>query len=332
MGFTFAWVAIARGQKADLLDRLNLEVIGDTDDETSERFAFAETSAGWSVLVMNDPPRDMHGFIRSLSPDGLSMSGLVVENVTYSELVGYQDGRVSWSVAYDPDKGKGEVVVQGAPPEPCERLRLKLAAEEAACDDKDVSYMFDLPLKLTEALSGYHPTGNDLTWQALGEKGAVRARPRPIVGGSMTEIMKAELLPVLWSLGWKSANDALYLHLKGQIVREIEARKETLWFGYGSGFESYISVHFMREEPTPSGTNRIVCGRGGYAPVRMPWWKRLSWSHFWAITQAPPPPEDPVAAAIEQAKAEILAIDDYLKTGQANPLVQVEVMERRAEN
>ena len=326
MGFTFAWIAIAGGQKADLLDRLGLEVIGDTDEETHEEFAFAQTSAGWSVLVMHDPPRDVNRLVTSLAPQGISLSGLIVENASYSELRAYQDGRLSWSVVRDPDKGKG-VVIQGAPPEPCEQLRLKLSAEEAACDDKDVSYLFDLPLDLTEALSGYHPTGNGLQWQVLGEKRAGGTKPLRTDHDSMSETMKAELLPLLWSLGWKPANDTPNLFRMRQIVREIGTRKETLWFKGGAGFETYISVHFMSDGPGPSEGSRLVWGRGGYAPVHVPWWKRFSWSYFWAVTQAPPRPEDLLAAAIDAAKAQIVAIDDYLRTGRANPLVQVEFRE-----
>ena len=69
-------------------------------------------------------------------------------------------------------------------------------------------------------------------------------------------------------------------------------------------------------EPTASGMIRRVLAYGGDAPI--PFWKRFTWRRFWELTQAPVP-ADPIAALVEQARADILEIDAYLKTGERGP-------------
>lgn len=326
MGLTASWIAIKGVDKEDLFDRLSLEEIGETTDEFSKDFAFAETSEGWSILLLGKWPPDINEIVAQAAPCGSALAGLMVENVTYSEVRGYSDGQLSWSVSRYADKGG--TIVHGDPPEPFLDIRQRLEAEQAASGRDDVDYLFDLPLDLAESLSGYYPGSAGQNWRVLGRKSQGKAKPDQ--ARSLTAAMRKELLPLLWSLGWTPAEETLDLYEPRQIVRELGTKKQTLWFDYGSGpLEVHISVRFVSETRTASGSIESASGHGGYAPVRLPWWKRFSWSRFWAISQAQSAPEDAVGAAIDKARAEILAIDDYLKTGVAGPRVQVTVRERQ---
>jgi len=118
---------------------------------------------------MKDSPPDLDEMVASVAPEGSSLWGFMVEAVTASELHGYRDGQLSWSVARDPDKGPG-LVVQETPPEPFDEIRRRLEAEQAAADTERVDFLFDLPLELAASLSGYRPGQGGLEWQILGPK------------------------------------------------------------------------------------------------------------------------------------------------------------------
>jgi hypothetical protein len=321
MGITLAWIAVKDGRKEDLLERLGLEEIGETSDEIDADCVFGETTEGWSVLVMKKPASDLDKAMGSTAPQGFSLCGLMSEVVMFSEVRGYIDGRKSWSVVHDPDKNP-TTVVHGDPPEPFYDIKRELEATQAEAGDEQVDYLFDLPMELTASLSGYRPSEGGIAWTVLGRKKAGAVKPGTS-RRSLSTAMTAELLPLLWSLGWQPANDHPKLYLEGEIVREIGAKKQTISFEYGDGPETYIHVLYRTTEHSDSGPSRQEAGTTGSPTPRVPIRKKLPWPFSWASVTVYPAPEDPIDAAIEKAKADIRAVDDYLTTGTLNPTILI---------
>jgi hypothetical protein len=330
MGVQLSWIAVKDGSMDEVLDRLGLEVIGEATDELGEDFLCARSDQGWSIVVMKKWPKKPDETTEIAAPSGSSLCGMMTEIAMFSELRGYENGRLTWYVTRDCDKGRGVIAVRGSPPAPFEDIKRGLEAKQVAAGDERVDYLFDLPQDLSVSLCGYGPYEGFSEWQVLGRKGKhATPRPRPTATAApyhaLVAATEADLLPLLWSLGWSKVNDPPILTQGDQIVREIGTQKQTILFDYGNGHDAYMRVVAWTTEPTASGMVRFVRAYGGDVPL--PFWKRFSWRRFWQMTQAPAP-TDPIGAVIEQARADIFDIEAYLKTGVRAPRVQIDSWER----
>lgn len=314
MGLQLSWIAVKDGPMEDILDRLGLEVIGEATDEVGLKLACGRTEQGWSIVVMEDWPKKPDQTMAALAPEGSALFGAMTEIAMFSELRGFEDGRLSWSITRDCDKQGVEV--KGVPPAPFDELRLTLEARQAAAGDEQVDHLFDLPPDLSARLCGYQPCEGISDWRVLGRKGKNDTPPPPLPVPSasyyaLEAAVKADLLPLLLSLGWSQGD---------QIVREIGEQEQIILFGYGSGREPDLRVVAYTAEPTASGMIRRGRVYVGDAPVAF--WKRFTWRRFWQLTQAPAP-ADRLSAVIEQAKADIFNIDAYLKNGVLSPHLRI---------
>ncbi len=315
MGVQLSWIAVRDGSMDEVLDRLGLEVIGKATDELGEDFLCTRSDQGWCIVVMKDWPKKPDKTAAVAAPSGPSLCGMVTEIAMFSELRGYEDGRLTWSVTRDCDKGRGVIGVRGSPPAPFEDIKRELEVKQAAAGEERVDHLFDLPQALSVSLCGYGPYEGLSKWRVLGRKGA-KATPRPPPQArpasyyALGAAQEADLLPLLLSLGWSQVD--------GYIVREIGAQEQSVLFDFGWGYD--LRVVAYTTEPTASGLIRRARIFGEDPPI--PFWKRFTWRRFWQITQAPAP-ADPIAAVIEQAKADILDIDAYLKTGVWSPRIRI---------
>ena len=156
---TLGWIAVKSRLKEDLLERLGLEIIGDVAIEIGEAYALTETPEGWSVVVFGKPPSNMDEIAAKGAPEGSSLCGVVVENVTFSEVRGYENGRRLWSVERDPGAGP-KLVVKGHPPAALADIEARCEAEQAEADNGDC--LFDAPIDLADQLTGYYPASAGL--------------------------------------------------------------------------------------------------------------------------------------------------------------------------
>lgn len=310
MGLQLSWIAVKDGVMEDILDRLGLEVIGEATDEIGLDLACGRTEEGWSVVVMVDWPKKPDQTIAKVAPEGFALFGAMTEIAMFSELRGFENGRLSWSVTRDCERQGVEVT--GFPPSPLNELWDTLEARQAAAGDEQVDHLFDLPKDLSTKLCGYEPGWGISNWLILGRKGRHDAPPpppppAPASRDALIAATKSELLPLLWSLGWSRGD---------RIVRHIGAQKQTILLGCGNDYELDLAVVAYTVEPTASGMVRRSEVRAVDAPV--PFLKRFTWRRFWQLTRAPPP-TDPIGPLIARARADILDIDAYLKNGVWRP-------------
>jgi hypothetical protein len=324
MGLNLCWIAVQHGQQAAILDRLGFEAIGETGDEIGVDYACAVLANGWFVFVTMDRSFLKDRLLAKVSSDGLWLGCEMSETVMFSRARAFQDGTLLWSVFHDPDQDRRGVLVEGVPPPEFRDIRQRLAAEQAMANDDTVDLMFDLPMELAASVCGYRAgETRGVEWTVLRKKAAGRTRASSRPANSLPAAMRRELLPLLRGLGWSLAHDPPSLSDPGEIVRELDDRKQTLWFDFGSGKETYIIVHFNSLEITSAGSRYSISGRTRDPPLRLPLWKRFTWRTLRTLTKPEPVVEDIIGAVIAKAKTEILAVDRFLKTDELSPCIYV---------
>ena len=336
MGLNLCWIAVQTGQKAAVFDGLGFEEIGEVGDEIGVDYSCAELPGGWLVLVATNRSFDMGQALAKSSTGGFALGCEMSETVMVSEARALEGGSLLWSVVHDPDRDDHDVTVQGAPPPQFDEIRQRLQAEQATPGNETVDYLFDLPVELAVSVCGYRAGQTcGLKWSVLQKKAPSRNKAPSRRPKSLSAAMKAELLPLLKSLGWSLANDPPGLSDPGEIVRRMGNQEQQIWFDFGSGQETYITTHFRSWESISTTSGYAVSGRSRNAPVRLPLWKRFTWTHLRELTRPFPVADDPVRAAIDKAKDEILAVDRFLRTNEAAPCVYVGFagpVERKAEH
>lgn len=324
MGLTLVWVAVRKSAGAALLRALDFERVGDASDELGSSYCCAETPEGWLVLTL---ARDGLASDQAVSQAPAAVEILAFEmneTVMFSGARAFRDGKLVWSVIHDPDRDWHGVTVEGTPPSQLVPIRKRLEAKEAADPEKDVDYLFDVPLDLSRALCGYQPLIDlGLEWSIVQKRSGVRtAGPAPR-RPSLLAGMRSELLPFLRSLGWEVQGDKPDLSGSGDIVRRIDGVKQLMWFDYAQGQETYIVVEFCTVDESGPAPWRSMDGRVVAPALSLPWWKRFTWKRLKALADAPPAPSD-VPSVLEQARREILIADTFLKTGETNGRIRAE--------
>ena len=71
-----------------------------------------------------------------------------------SRATGWKDGQLRWSVTHDAQKGLLHLDVQGELPPEFAAIRDGKLTEQAA-GDRDVDYLFDIPVEMARSVAGY---------------------------------------------------------------------------------------------------------------------------------------------------------------------------------
>ena len=303
MGVGLDWLAVRTEGRKALLDRLDLELAGEVSQEVGEGLVLATLPSGWLVLVgPADDPAILPNAGAASEACGEALGGQIVEAVGYSRLQRYEHGRLLWSVASEETSGIPER--SGSPPPLPE----------------DCATPFEAVLALSESLCGYRPgETSGLAWRSLVRRGAARPANG---GGSSLQRMRAELIPLLEDLGW-SAPPRPKMADAGVITRELGDHRQTIWFEYASGRETYIRVHFESADAQDSGRRGELGFVGAPRKEPLPVWKRFSWKRLAELSDYPPGPADPITAALDRAREEIPVADAYLRTGAPDRRIYV---------
>ena len=76
------------------------------------------------------------------------------------------NGQRVWNVVHESDNGIYHLAIEGSPPEPFPKIRddLTKSQDTEGGKDADVDYIFDIPVKLATALSGYSHDRANFDW------------------------------------------------------------------------------------------------------------------------------------------------------------------------
>lgn len=78
------------------------------------------------------------------------------DHVMVSSAEGWRDGVQLWSVEHDSDQGEEHLEVSGLLPAGFAAIRDRLLKKQRAAQDAD--YVYDVPIELAKACTGYHHT------------------------------------------------------------------------------------------------------------------------------------------------------------------------------
>jgi hypothetical protein len=165
MGWSITWCAV-REEKADqFLKQLGLSPTGETQESPQSLISMAKLDTGWRIIWYNKydcpflRPRDLG----ELSNDKDVLLCLVEEHVMASSAEMWSAGKRQWWLSHEGEGGPKGLAMDGDLPEsfPAIRNEMEEAQRAAGGDRAGVDYIFEIPLKVAEALVGFKHDADD---------------------------------------------------------------------------------------------------------------------------------------------------------------------------
>ena len=142
-----------------MLETLALRGTG-THEETAESpVVGAELPTGWYLVVAGDLGHRLMGdpTVQRLSAGCDVVTGDVEEHAMVSVATGWKDGQRVWSVTHDGQQDMYHLQTEGELPAAFTDIRDRLRSEQHAAGGRKVTvdFIFDVPVELAQALTGY---------------------------------------------------------------------------------------------------------------------------------------------------------------------------------
>jgi hypothetical protein len=177
--------------------------------------------------------------------------------------------------------------------------------------------MFDVPVRLGQALCGYctdqsPPVG----WTVL-EMGIGRHAPQP--APRLAAAIRSELLPSIHSLGWTPMGPPESQGVN--LARDRDGDAERMWLEW-EDVPPWCSIRVsfaVFDRLAPEAPMKLH-GKAG-----VPWpplWRRIL-NGLRSFSQKPPTYEDNVAATLARARDELLAVERLLTQGEPDPRLAI---------
>jgi hypothetical protein len=171
MGASLSWLAVRGPSAADVRTRLAVAPTGRFEEVPESAVSAAELPGGWTLVVMEGCDHTFIGddSLRRLSADGEVVAASVEEHVMASRAEGWKDGRRTWSLSHESEKGMDHLEEAGAPPQEYAAIKAGgLARQQAEGPTAEVDHVFDIPLTLAQRLTGYkHDEGGPDRFEIL---------------------------------------------------------------------------------------------------------------------------------------------------------------------
>jgi hypothetical protein len=155
MGYALVWFAI-QGKPRDqfLADAFYVDT-GDADDYFEADASVGDLPGGWTVLVCADFDLFTEETLRDWSAGGRLVACVVEEDALVSVATEWADGRLVWTASHDGAEGSDELEVSGELPPAFETIRAELLRKADDAGAGEVDHVFDAPLDLAEAITGF---------------------------------------------------------------------------------------------------------------------------------------------------------------------------------
>ena len=192
MGFRISWVGFKAVDKPALLAHLGFRDTGAPDEANEAPFSLAVIPTGWVILFSNDfdfaPAEHLIGLSAGMS----LVACQVHEGIMFSSAHGYENRQEQWGVWHDGgDAKKRDLKTTGHLPSAFTEIRQRLLAQQDADDKRQVAlpldqqnggaahgngpqllnpntmavdYLFDIPVDLAEAMTGYRHDRLKFSW------------------------------------------------------------------------------------------------------------------------------------------------------------------------
>ena len=184
MGWAITWCAVREEKAEQFLNQLRLSPTGETEDVPESLISMARLDTAWRVIWYNkyDCPFLKPQDLGVLSSDKGVLLCLVEEHAMASSSEMWSQGKRKWWLSHEGEDGPKGLATDGDLPEsfPAIRKGMEEAQHAAGGDDAGVDYIFEIPLKVAEALVGFkHDEDNT---HVIDRQYVVLSRPAPARG------------------------------------------------------------------------------------------------------------------------------------------------------
>lgn len=159
MGYAISWLAVRTDSESSVLASLGLEKTGQTEKIPDSNWSITRMR-DWVVIWSNsyEPRR----FRRAGSKlDGEVIICDVEEHVMFVSVAAFKNGTMSWRVVHDARQARNHLEIEGTPPESFALIQREQFARVS--EDRDVDFIFDIPVRLARELVGFRHDGEAST-------------------------------------------------------------------------------------------------------------------------------------------------------------------------
>jgi len=185
MGWSITWCADLEGEAEQFLNQLGLSPTSKTEESPESLISMAKLDTGWRVIWYNkyDCPFLKPDELAVLSHDKEVLLCRIEEHVMASSAEMWSQVKRQWWLSHEGEDGPKGLAAEGDLPEafPAIRKEMEEAQLAAGGEDADVDYLFEIPLKVAEALVGFKHDENDT--HVIGGQYVVLSRIKP--GGGL---------------------------------------------------------------------------------------------------------------------------------------------------
>lgn len=174
MGYAISWIGVRGLKKAAALDVFGFKDTSEVDEYNETPFSAAESGTGWTIIWAND-----FGFagdenlLISKSASGQIVACQIEEHVLFSGASQFERGKKVWSISHLGDGSKRDGIFHldqvGDPPPIFKEILGDLTALQIAEGGRkaEVDYIFDVPLRLAQRLTGFKHDEAGLVFSAV---------------------------------------------------------------------------------------------------------------------------------------------------------------------
>ena len=159
MGFAITWCAVREEHAQTVLDELGLTPTGEREEIPESLMSTAALDTGWRVIWYNEYgcPFLREGDLGRISKERDVLMCLVEEHVMASSAELWSGGRRAWWISHDGGDGPKGLETGGDLPAQFPLINAELQAAQSAegGDAADVDHLFDIPLKVAQAIVGF---------------------------------------------------------------------------------------------------------------------------------------------------------------------------------
>lgn len=158
MGYAITWCAVREEAADQLLSHLGLSKTGETEDYPDSRFSTARLTTGWRLIWSNKYACPvLTKSLLTFSGDHEIMMCQIEEHVMASSAELWISGSRKWWLSHEGENEPKGLEADGELPQCFASIRAEMEGAQRAegGDDADVDYIFDIPLKVSQALVGF---------------------------------------------------------------------------------------------------------------------------------------------------------------------------------
>jgi len=155
VGYAISWLAVRADSEHSVLASLGLEKTGETEEVPDSNWS-ATRVRDWVVIWSNSyEPRRFRGAGSKLNEEVIICD--VEEHVMFVSVAAFKNGTMNWRVVHDAQQAPNHLEIEGTPPESFARIQREQFARVS--EDREVDFIFDIPVRLAQELVGFRHDG-----------------------------------------------------------------------------------------------------------------------------------------------------------------------------